>query len=206
MKRIVRLIIGLFLYAFGIVLTIHANIGLAPWDVFHQGLSKTLPITMGSASIIIGCVILLLNYYLGEKVGWGTIANVFFIGIFMDILMKSGFIPYGRMLFIQIGMAIVGMLAIGFASWLYIGSELGAGPRDGLMVALTKKTGKSVRFIRSSIEITVLVIGALLGGTFGFGTIFMSLTIGYFIQIAFKIARFDVKKVNHRVIQWDKVF
>lgn len=201
--RVVRLFVGLFLYAVGIVMTINANLGLGPWDVFHQGLSNTIGITMGQASITMGLIIVAVNYFVGEKLGWGTLSNMLFIGIFMDFLMLNNIIPIYENLLLQLIMMTGGMFVIGLASYFYIGAGLGSGPRDGLMVMLTKKTGKSVRFIRNCIEVTVLVAGYFLGGYVGLGTIIIALGIGYFVQFAFKLFRFDVSKVTHRFVEDD---
>jgi len=204
--RVLRLLAGLFLFATGIVMTINANLGLAPWDVFHQGISKILNITIGQASIGVGVILIVLNSFFGERLGWGTILNMLLIGLFIDLLMLNNIIPVSNSFFSGFIMAMLGMFVIGIASFLYIGAGLGSGPRDGLMVALTKKTGKSVRFIRNFIETSVLVIGYLLGGHVGIGTVLMSLCIGYFVQFAFKICRFDVNAVEHRFIDQDIKF
>ena len=194
---LLRLFVGLFLYAVGIVFTINANLGLSPWDVFHQGISKLSGITMGQASIMAGLVIVILDWVLGEKVGLGTIFNMLFIGIFMDILMLNHLVPVFNNIIAKVIMMFLGMFIIGIASYFYIGAGLGSGPRDGLMLALTKKTNKSVRFIRNCIEFVVLVVGYFLGGAVGFGTLIMVIGGGYFVQFAFKIFKFDVKKVEH---------
>ena len=203
--KLSRLFIGLFLYAVGIVMTINANLGLAPWDVFHKGLSKTLGITMGQASIAVGFIILIIAFSLGEKIGWGTVFNMYFIGVFIDILMLNNLVPMFDSYILRLAMMLGGMFVIGCATVAYIGAELGSGPRDGLMIALTKRTNKSVRFIRNTIEVCALSIGYLLGGTIGIGTVIMSLCIGYFIQFAFKIFHFDVKNIHHRYIDQDIV-
>ena len=197
---LVRLFIGLFLYAVGIVFTINANLGLSPWDVFHQGVSKLTGITMGQASIIVGLMIVILDWVLGEKVGLGTIFNMLFIGIFMDLLMLNHLVPIFNNIILKVIMMFLGMFIIGIASYFYISAGLGSGPRDGLMVSLTKRTGKSVRFVRNCIEFTVLVVGYFLGGTVGFGTLIMVIGGGYFVQFAFKIFKFDVRKVQHKFI------
>lgn len=197
---LVRLFIGLFLYAVGIVLTINANLGLSPWDVFHQGISKLTGITMGQASIIAGLFIVILDWVLGEKVGIGTICNMLFIGIFMDLLMINHLVPIFNTIIVRVIMMILGMFVIGIASYFYISAGLGSGPRDGLMVSLTKKTTKSVRFIRNCIEFIVLVVGFFLGGNIGFGTIIMVVGGGYFVQLSFKIFKFDVRKVEHKFV------
>ena len=205
-KSVVRLFAGLFLYAVGIVLTINANLGLAPWDVFHQGLSKITGITMGQASIQIGLIIVVLNFALGERVGWGTIFNMYFIGHFLDILMINQVIPVFDNVILQLIMLILGMFTVALATFCYIGAGFGSGPRDGLMVALTKRTNKSVRFIRNSIEISVLAIGYLMGGFIGIGTLITAIAVGYFVQLVFKIFKFDVKSVKHRFIDEDILY
>lgn len=198
--KLVRLFIGLFLYAVGIVFTINASIGLAPWDVFHQGLSKLTGLTMGQASILTGLIILIIDWAFGEKVGLGTVLNMLFIGVFMDILMLNHIIPIFAELLPRILMMLAGMFVIGVASYFYIGAGLGSGPRDGLMVGLTKKTGKSVRFIRNSIELTAVIIGFVMGGKVGIGTLAMVIGGGYFVQFAFKLFKFDVKTVKHQFL------
>lgn len=201
--RLARLFFGLFLYAVGIVMTINANLGLAPWDVFHKGLNNTIGITMGQASISVGFIIVVITFFLGERIGWGTVFNMYFIGVFMDILMTNNLIPTFNSFFPSLTMMLLGMFVIGCATVAYIGAQLGSGPRDSLMIALTKKTHKSVRFIRNAIEISVLSIGYLLGGTVGIGTVIMSLSVGYFIQFSFKLFKFDVTKIHHRYIDED---
>lgn len=185
------------LYAVGIVFTINANLGLAPWDVFHQGVSRLSGITMGQASIGVGFVVVMIDWALGERVGLGTVCNMFFIGFFLDLLMLNHIFPVFDGYFPRLAMLLLGMFIIGLATFFYIGAGLGSGPRDGMMVALTKKTGKSVRLIRNCIELTVLVIGFFLGGTPGLGTVLMVFAGGYFVQFAFKLCRFDVAKVKH---------
>lgn len=201
--RTTKLFIGLFLYAVGIVFTINANLGLAPWDIFHQGLSKHINVTMGQVSISIGVILVILNSVFKEKVGWGTLGNMLFIGIFMDILMLNNLIPVSTSIITGIIMMALGMIIISFASYLYISSAFGAGPRDGLMVLLTKKTGKSVSFIRNSIEISVSILGYMLGGSVGIGTVIMAFSLGYFVQFIFKIMKFNIGTVEHRFIDDD---
>ncbi len=178
-------------------MTINANLGLSPLQVFHQGVSNHIGITMGQASIIVGFIFVILDWILGEKLGIGTICNMLFIGIFMDVLMLNNLIPVVNNIFAQFLMLALGMFVIGIGTYFYIGAGLGSGPRDGLMVALTKKLKKSVRFIRNSIELTVLVIGYILSGTVGVGTLIMVIGLGYFVQFAFTLFKFDVSKVKH---------
>lgn len=201
--KVIRLFVGLFLYALGIVITINANIGLAPWDVFHQGLGFKFNITMGQASIIVGFLLILFNFIFSQGIGWGTISNMFFIGFFLDIIMRNHWIPVFNNIILQFIMMSIGLFIIGIASVFYLGVGLGSGPRDGLMVGLTQLTGKSVPFIRNSIEIIVLIMGFFLGGSVGIGTVYMSLSVGFFINLAFKLFNFNVKNVEHRYISQD---
>ncbi len=202
-KRVVKLFFGIFLYALGIVMTINANLGLAPWDVFHQGLANNINITMGQASICVGLVIVVLDSFLGERLGWGTLANMVFIGLIMDILMLNHIVPVFQSVYLRYLLMLLGMFTIGIASYFYISAALGSGPRDGLMVAMTKKTTKSVRFIRNSIELGALAVGYLMGGSIGIGTVIMALTSGYFVQFAFRLFRYNVKETKHRFIDED---
>lgn len=207
MKKIMldigKLFIGLFICAVGIVMMINANLGLAPWDVFHQGISKITGLTMGRAHIIVGLILLIVDSILGEKIGWGTLCNMLSIGIFMDLLMLNNIIPIFAGFVPSFIMMLLGSFIMAYGSYLYISVGLGSGPRDGLVVGLTKKTGKSVRLIKNSVEITALVIGYILGGTVGIGTFVMALTGGYFLQLAFKIGKFDVNEAKHRFIDED---
>ena len=202
-KRVAKLFLGLFLYALGIVMTINANLGLAPWEVFHQGLSNNIGITMGQASIYVGMVFVVLDSILGERLGWGTLSNMIFIGVFMDILMLNHLVPVFQSMIPKFAEMLLGMFTIGVASYFYISAGLGSGPRDGLMVALTKRTTKSVRFLRNCIELSALAIGYVLGGSVGIGTVIMALTAGYFVQFAFKLFRFNIKETKHRFIDED---
>ncbi|MFL0253155.1 YitT family protein [Clostridium neuense] len=207
MKRkaliILRLFIGLILCSIGTVMTINGNLGFQPWDVFHQGISIMLNITMGQASIIVSAIVIIIDYIAGEKIGWGTIFNMLVIGTFMDILMLNHLLPVFNNEILRIVSIIIGMLSMSIGSYMYIGAGLGSGPRDGLMVALTKKTKKSVFIVRTVIELFVLVIGYIMGGSVGIGTIIMVSLVGYFIQMVFKIFKFDVNKVKHRFINDD---
>ncbi|MCF6464671.1 YczE/YyaS/YitT family protein [Clostridium sp. Cult2] len=210
MKKIVlallKLFAGYFVCAIGIVMTINANLGLAPWDVFHQGLSNVTGITIGRAHILAGVSIIILDSIFGEKIGWGTVLNMLFIGIFIDFLMLNDLIPIFNKLLPSLIMMLLGMLILGFGCYLYISVGWGSGPRDGLMIALVKRTNKSVRFIKNTQEIIAVTIGYLLGGHVGIGTFIMAILGGYFMQFAFKITKFDVSKVQHRFIDDDIKF
>lgn len=195
--RLIRMSAGFFVFALGIVMTINANIGLAPWDVFHQGLSKVMGITFGQAGILVGAVIVVIDYAAGERIGWGTLGNMLMIGLFIDLIMLNGWVPEQQVFMWGIFQMMAGIFIIGIGSYLYISVGLGCGPRDGLMVALLKKTGRSVRLVRGIIESGALLCGWLLGGTVGLGTVIMALVAGPVIQWSFALLRFDVKAVEH---------
>lgn len=200
LKIAVRLFLGFFVCAIGIVMTINAHLGLAPWDVLHQGVSNVIGISIGRASIVLGFIIVSLNAIFGENIGIGTVLNMIFIGIFIDFLMLNGLVPVFNSFIASFIMMLLGMLVLGYGCVLYMGTGLGTGPRDGLMVALTKRSGKSVRLVKNSVEILAIIVGYFLGGTVGLGTVVMSITGGYFFQFAFRTANFDVTGVEHRYI------
>ena len=195
--RLLRLLLGLFLYSLGIIVTIRANIGYAPWDVFHVGLAKTIGINIGTASIIVGIVIVIITVLLGEKLGLGSILNMVLIGVFLDILLSLEIIPMAGNFVFGIIMDITGLIIIALASYFYISSGFGAGPRDSLMVALTRKTRLPVGICRGTIELLAVLVGWKLGGMIGIGTIISALAIGLCIQLTFKLFKFDAAEVKH---------
>ncbi|MDT4761668.1 hypothetical protein [Sphaerochaeta sp. PS] len=195
--RLLRLFFGLFLYAVGIILTMKGNIGYAPWEVFHAGLAKVLGMQIGTVSILVGlaiCGIVLLS---GEKLGLGTLCNMVFVGLFMNLLLGLDFIPKQDTFLLGALQMIAGLFVISFATYHYISSGFGAGPRDSLMVVLTRKTKLSVGVCRSGMEILVVTIGAFLGGLVGLGTLLAAVAIGFCIQLTFKVLHFDPTKVVH---------
>ena len=201
--KLARLMIGYFLYGLGIVLTVNANQGLAPWSVFHQGLANQLHITMGVATQVVGLVILVLDFIFGERLGWGTIGNVVFIGTFIDLIMLNNWIPIPESIVVSYGMMLVGLVVMALATYSYLSAQLGAGPRDGLMIAMTKRINLSVGWIRNMIEAVVLIAGFFMGGSVGLGTLVMAILFGRFIQLTFKLFKFDVRQVKHRYIDQD---
>lgn len=198
---VIRITLGFFLCACGTVLALNSNLGLSPWDVFHQGLTKISGVTMGQASIIVGVIIVIITSILGLKVGLGTIANMIVIGCFIDLIIYAKIIPVCNNLFSGIIMMIGSLFASAIGSYLYIGCEMGCGPRDGLMIALVKITGKPIGIIRFFIEMGALIIGWILGGFVGVGTIITAFGIGYCVQLIYKIFKSDVKLLKHRNIR-----
>jgi uncharacterized membrane protein YczE len=175
-RRLVQLFAGLALYGVSLAFVLRAGLGLAPWDVLHQGLAERTGLTVGSMVIAVSFVVLLLWIPLRQRPGFGTFANAVLVGVFVDLTMLvlgdvHGWALRGLLL-------AAGVLLNGLATALYIGASLGPGPRDGLMTGLVARTGRSVRLVRTAIEVSVLVVGWLLGGTVGVGTVLYALAIG----------------------------
>lgn len=193
---------GLFLYSVGLILCIQADIGYMPWDVFHKGVSLQTGLSIGRVSILTGATIVVFNIFMKEKVGMGTILNVLFIGSFMDLILESGFIPKMDALIPGIVMMLVGLLIIGFATYFYIAAGFGAGPRDGLMLALLRITGKDVALVRNGMEVIVTFLGFFLRGPVGVGTLLTALTMGFFVKLPFSLFHFDSTKVEHQYLNF----
>ncbi len=201
-KKTIKLVIGLFVYALGIVLCIYANIGLAPWDAFGIGVNNATEISYGNVSIITGILILIaLVLIFKEKIGFATILNTVLIGVFCDLIINSNILPYMQNFFTGVLMLLAGQIVICIASYLYIDIGLGAGPRDSLMVALGKKLPNiPIGVIRGAIEGTVLFIGWLLGAKVGPGTVIYVFSMGFVLETTFKLLKFDVKSVVHESV------
>jgi len=198
--RLIRLIWGLFLYALGIVFTLNAHIGYAPWEVFHVGLSQTVGISIGTASILTGVIIGILAIFLGEKLGIGTILDMILIGVFLDIILDFHIIPVSSNFYVGTVMLITGLFIISLSSYFYIGSGFGAGPRDSLMVALNRKANIPIGVGRGAIELISVLAGWRLGGMVGIGTIISAFAIGFCIQTTFKLLKFDAAKVKNETL------
>ncbi|GAA1522559.1 membrane protein [Nocardioides humi] len=179
-RRLVQLYVGLWLYGVSLALMVLGAIGLAPWDVLHSGFIRHVPITLGQAVVLFSFVVLVLWIPLREKPGLGTISNAIVVGLSADATLAMFDAPDG--LLARIALMAGGILLCGLATALYIGAQLGRGPRDGLMTGLARRTGLSLRLVRTGIEVAVVVIGLLLGGTLGLGTVAYALGIGPIAQ------------------------
>lgn len=202
-KTLFRLYIGLFVCSIGIVMTIHSNLGLSPWDTFHQGLAKLTGLTIGQIYTILGIFIVILDTIMGERIGWGTLANMAFLGLFIDLLMLNNLIPQFSGFLPSLLMLVGGLFVLAYGIYLYISVGLGSGPRDGLMIALTKKTKKPIGLVKLSIEALALLLGYLLGGSIGIGTLIMAFTGGPITQLIFKVVGFNVEEIQHKFIDKD---
>ena len=176
---------GLVLFGVGIALMARAGLGLGPWEVFHQGIALLTGLQLGTVSILVGIPVLAAWYPLGERPGVGTILNIAIIGTATNVAMD--FIPAAAELPVQVVMMLAGVGTIAVGSGLYLASDLGPGPRDGLMTGLHLRFGWSIRRARTGIELSVLVLGFLAGGTIGIGTIVFALGIGPAVQVALRV-------------------
>lgn len=175
-RRLTQLLVGLALYGVSLALVLRAGLGLAPWDVLHQGLAEHLGTTIGQMVVAVSFVVLLAWLPLRERPGFGTFANAVLVGVFVDLTLLV--LDPVQSLAVRVLLLLGGVLLNGLATALYIGASLGPGPRDGLMTGLVRRTGRSVRLVRTLIEVTVLVVGFLLGGTVGVGTLLYAVAIG----------------------------
>ena len=178
-ERVVRCVAGLFLFGLGITFFIRAELGLAPWDVFHKGLSEKLDVPIGNVIIGVGVLLLLLWIPLKQKPGLGTILNAIEIGLVVNL--TKPIVGHPDHIVGRLGLMVAGLLIVAFGSALYIGAGLGPGPRDGLMLGLSER-GISIRLARTCVEITVLIAGVALGGPVGLGTIAFTFGIGPMVQ------------------------
>ena len=179
-RRLTQLMGGLTLFGIAIALMVRGAIGLAPWDVLHSGLTHWLPLSIGQLIVVVSFVVLLFWFPLGERPGIGTLANALVIGLVTDATLTV--LPAIDDLFGRIALMVAGVVLNGLSSAIYIGAQLGRGPRDGLMTGLARRTGWSLRLVRTGLELTVLAAGMLLGGMAGIGTLVFALAIGPLTQ------------------------
>jgi uncharacterized membrane protein YczE len=183
---LLRLLVGLYLFGLGIAFQIRATLGLAPWDVFGQGLANITGLSFGLATVLASALILLLWIPLKQMPGLGTIFNALLIGPFVDLSLK--FVPSAANwgIVAQIGWYVLGMAIIAVGTGVYIGARLGPGPRDGLMTGSVKKFGKPVWIMRTAIEGGAMLIGIALGGPVGLGTVLFVVGIGPMVQVSMR--------------------
>ena len=172
--------LGLIAYAVSMALMIEAKLGNQPWDVFHQGIGRLTGLSIGAVTVVVGIVVLLLWIPLRQRPGVGTLSNVVVIGIGVDVALAT--LPTPSALWLRVAFLAAGVLLCAVASGLYIGARLGPGPRDGLMTGLAAR-GHSIRVVRTGIEVSVVAVGFLLGGTLGVGTVVYALAIGPLVHL-----------------------
>jgi uncharacterized membrane protein YczE len=178
--RLVNLFVGLTLFGASLALMLRSGLGLGPWDVLHQGLAERTGLPIGQVVIGVAVVVLLLWVPLRQRPGFGTVSNVIVVGLAVDATLAL--LPQPHPLAARLGYLILGILANAVATGLYIGAGLGPGPRDGLMTGLARR-GHSIRLVRTLIELSVLAVGWLLGGTVGIGTVLYAVTIGPLVGV-----------------------
>ncbi len=193
-RRLLQLYVGLALYGLSIALLARSALGLMPWSVLDQGIARTTGITLGVSSIVVGALVLLAWVPLRQRPGLGTVSNVVVIGLALDaslaVLPEVSSWP-ARVLLVVAG---TGLNAVATAA--YIGVQLGPGPRDGLMTGLVRRTGGSVRLVRTAIEVVVVLVGVALGGTLGVATVVYALTIGPMVQALLPRLTVDLETGN----------
>ena len=192
-RRLTQLFVGLALYGVSLALVLRAGLGLAPWDVLHQGLAQRLGASVGQLVIAVSFVVLLAWIPLRQRPGFGTIANAVLVGVFVDLTMSVlddvHAWPW------RVVLLLLGVLLNGLATALYIGASLGPGPRDGLMTGLVNRSGRSVRLVRTLIEVSVLVVGFALGGTVGVGTLLYAFAIGPIAHVLLPVLTVPARRV-----------
>ncbi|MEU6680556.1 hypothetical protein [Streptomyces sp. NPDC046925] len=184
-RRLIQLYVGLALYGVSSGLLVVSGLGLEPWNVLHQGLAELTGMSIGVVSIFIGAVVLLLWIPLRQRPGLGTVSNVFVVGLAMDATLAL--MPDAHGLGARIPLLVAGIVLNGAATGLYISAKFGPGPRDGLMTGLHQRTGRSIRLMRTLVEVAVVVTGFVFGGTVGVGTVLYALAIGPLAQFFLRL-------------------
>ncbi len=184
-RRIVQLLVGVFLYGIGISFMVRGMIGAAPWDVLAQGIANHVPLSFGVITTLIGVLVLLLWIPLRQKPGIGTVVNALGVGPSADVGLFL--IPEDQPLWVRIAFFAIGLTALAAATGLYIGAHFGPGPRDGLMTGLHRRTGLAIWVVRTAIEVTIVAIGWVLGGNVGVGTVAFALLVGPMCQFFMRL-------------------
>jgi uncharacterized membrane protein YczE len=196
-RRLVQLYAGLALYGLSMALLVRSGLGVMPWDVLHQGLARQLGWSLGVVTIVVGALVLLAWAPLRERPGLGTVSNVVVIGLVLDAVLAV--LPEPSSFGVRVALVPAGILLNAVATAAYIGVHLGPGPRDGLMTGLVRRTGRSVRLVRTSIEVLVVGLGWLLGGTLGVATVLYALAIGPLVHALLPRLSVDLPRAPVRV-------
>ncbi len=187
--------IGFFFFGLSIDIVVQAGIGTAPWVVLEKGLTNHISLSLGQANLLVAFLIILFDVILKEPLGWGSVSNMLFVGLWVDLLRP--FVPaVPPIMWIQVLYLLLGALVMGFATAVYVGVNAGAGPRDSLMLAISRMARVSLRGARTILETSVVVIGWLLGGPVWLGTVIFALAIGPSVQLAFRLLRINPPKWN----------
>ncbi len=195
--RLIQLALGLIAYGLSVALMIRSDLGAAPWDVFHTGVAEHLPVTVGRATVLTSLAILVIWVALRERIGLGTLANAVVVGLSADVFLAIFDTPGAR--WARVVLLAVGIVANALATAVYVGAQLGRGPRDGLMTGIARRTGRSIRLVRTTLEVVVIVAGAALGGAIGFGTVAYALAIGPLAQSMIPVFAVRLRAVSTAV-------
>lgn len=199
-RRLLWLALGMLVSAIGIVMMLQANIGLEPWSVLQQGMAQSFGITYGTASVIVGAAAIGVAILFGESFGFGTVINIVLCAVFIDALLWLGWVPQMSGTLSGVLMLLAGLELLVLGTWMYMKSALGAGPRDALMVALARRTGRSVGLCRISVEILVILTGYFLGGQVGLGTVISALGLGSLFNLNFHLLGFRAAELHQENI------
>ena len=193
-KKLAIMFCGFFLMSAGGVLGMESGLGVGPWNMLHIGIANHTPVTAGQASQGVGLLLIVLSYFLGIKPAFGTVAGMISFGVFFDLIHKSGVIPTDPGLVPGLVFVVLGVVCYGMGCGLYINTSMGTGPRDSLMLGFKNKLGWRIRRVRTIIETTVFIIGFLLGGPVGIGTVIFALSIGQMVEWSLRYLNFFPKE------------
>lgn len=183
------LIGGLFIFAVAQALSLQCNLGASSWTVLHDGISRYTPLSIGLATLLVGLLMVGVSWLAGIRPGIGTVANMILVGVFLDLILWTGLVPKAEAYPARIAMLLAAIGVLGLGSALYIKAGFGAGPRDSFMFAVQRRTGFRVGIVRWMIEVGAVVIGIILGGSFGIGTIIFAMLVGVSVDLWFTVLR-----------------
>lgn len=199
--RLLRSVTGLTTFSFGIYLTLCASIGLAPWDVLVTGLCNHIPLIYGNVALIICAIVLTIDLIMGEKLGLGTVIDALIVGKIVDLFNWLNWIPISDTLWLSIVLLLLGIVCMSIGQWLHIGTALGCGPRDALLMGLGKRFPRlKIGTVNAGLLIFVFTVGWLLGGQVGIGTVISVALTGPIMNLVFGLVRFEPRNVDHETI------
>jgi uncharacterized membrane protein YczE len=196
--KLVGLMFGLFLFSVGLLLAIHSRLGAAPWDTFQVGLAGITGLSLGRVSQLIGAAIIIIDIAIKQVPGRGTVLNMYFVGYFIDLIEKYSLIPDIESLFGRTVMLLCGIFVVSWGTFFYVNAGWGAGPRDSLMLGLSRLFSTKVWKARTAIEICVALAGLALGARLGVGTVILAVLVGPAVQLAYRIGGIDPATVTHK--------
>ena len=199
--RILRTVFGLFIFAFGLYITIHCQIGVSPWDVMVWGISNHTSLSYGTILTLVSLIIIFINFYLHEKIGLGTLLDALLVGNFVDLFTYFNLFHFQFSLFWSIVIFLIGLSIMVFGQYFYMSSGIGCGPRDTLLIGLGKRVSHiPIGYVNLILLFSVLLIGMLLGGPVGIGTFLSTTTVGFMMQFLYKLLKFEPRDVEHESI------